>query len=700
MSLFRDSTGNLISLAGWSTAAPLIYRGQHDPALPAFAGPTGGETTFTSPRGTVLHPTGTGVWRYVDVAATGANNGTSPTDAYTTIQAAVTAARAGDSIVIEPGRYPEAILIGADYATETDRIKLCRRGTGAVVLDATNALGSWIECVDGDADDNPNWANIWKTTYDPGAGTIPMVGRSLRQSDVPAWLRVSGYGYNATDQMWCRNDYTKFWTLENAGLTGSKSGSVITLTSAVYGGYASGDLGDAYSMTHGAGNQTYLGAVLTHTPGSNQITATFTASSYSNGALLLNVAKDINAAGQWAFKDNGDGTYTIFFWPYDDTKMDEIRFTEREYAINTASAEYWTIYGVDTVGAGGNADRKGCGFWSNFSRTKTLYGLHFEECSVRNYVNSENLGQGIAYDGAPDLNCWNCSFEYGTGGKGISIVNSPGGWTDQCLVKRVSYTAVNLSTAKEQVFSYSEIRDIRTTHGNGMSLYQGTREVVVWGNIFDTDVGIACTNQLSANIWFGMNFITCPEESEFGRRGLENNGNLPPERDSTVFSGVITYLNNSCVPSPTAALTGNYAGMATGRTTNATHNACNNVSMGGPDPYQEGALTQPVVSGAYSSALGRYQDNVTVNDTETYPGPYLANFPDNVIETDPNDVWTDYTSGDYSAKAGGPIDRAGGDHSDLLPTGAWIDWFDMSRDLNGVAFDWAVNPPIGAMLPD
>ncbi|MDK3074110.1 hypothetical protein QO034_13390, partial [Sedimentitalea sp. JM2-8] len=86
-----------------------IYRGQHDPDDVDFAGPIGGEAEFLSPRGNVLHPTGSGVYRYVDGTVPSSGDGLSPATAYKTITEAVIAARAGDCVLVEPGIYGEQV---------------------------------------------------------------------------------------------------------------------------------------------------------------------------------------------------------------------------------------------------------------------------------------------------------------------------------------------------------------------------------------------------------------------------------------------------------------------------------------------------------------------------------------------------------------------------------------------------------------
>lgn len=714
-----------------------IYRGQHPATDTKYAGPMGGEAEFLSPRGNVLHPTGSGVYRYVDGTVPSSGDGLSPATAYKTIAEAVTVARAGDSILVEPGVYAEQLGTAsgspfgpAQNGTKTDRVKLCRRGTGKVEITATDALSGWAECVSGDAGGNSNWESLWKVNV-PASHPIPLDACVLQQSGEPAFLRVSGHGYDATEEMFSRQNKDFYWTAANGGvsgvtknangidtsttgLTGAElNGETVELSSAtVFGSYSAGDLDDAIAAFQVMpGNSSAKAPVTSH----NGSTIIFDYTGYKNsksaygygdGVALINVPKDISAPGQWAYKKEGDGSFTIYFWPYDDSRMDEIRLTSRTTVMNFGRAEYWTFYGIDGSCPGGKGSRDGRVFWSNQYASTDRHGLIFEECKASQF-GSGGPGLGIDMSRTPDCRVLNCTVDYGFGGRGMTISRSPNSWGDQCLIKRQSFTGMKLSAGANTVFSYSEISDIRSVHGNGMSIYQGAENIVVWGNIIDmTGGGIGMTNQESANLWIGMNLVIS-SEVELQHRGIENNGTWPPNYygSGEVFSGDIVYLNNSVAPWLTA--TGGEAkvnGLVTGKTTNAKHSACNNVAFGGPiDPENDGYYPQPIEiewpggsGNVYVSSIGRYEDNVVIRQGVLQSAFFGSGNNSRVV--DPKDVFTDFSAGNYLPKPDGPLDGPGGDHSDLLPSGAWIDWFDFNRDLEGRPFDWGMNPPRGALL--
>lgn len=122
--------------------------------------------------------------------------------------------------------------------------------------------------------------------------------------------------------------------------------------------------------------------------------------------------------------------------------------------------------------------------------------------------------------------------------------------------------------------------------------------------------------------------------------------------------------------------------------------------MGGIDPTLSGSRdpkADVVWNGqTYNAIMGRFADNIVIRRGTLMGRVFSSGNNTRVVK--PQDVFNDYAKGDYRPKIGGVADGPGGDHSDLLPSGAWIDWFDFGRDLEGRSFDWAVNAPRGALL--
>ncbi|MDK3075975.1 right-handed parallel beta-helix repeat-containing protein, partial [Sedimentitalea sp. JM2-8] len=342
-----------------------------------------------------------------------------------------------------------------------------------------------------------------------------------------------------TEEMFSRQNKDFYWTAADGGVSGVTKdasgndntigptiGVTVELTSAaVFGSYPAGALDDAVATIQVMpGNSSAKAPVTSHS--GSTIIFDYTGAStvgygYGDGVALINVAQDISAGGQWAYKTEGDGSFTLYFWPYNASKMDEIRLTSRNTVMNFGRAEYWTFYGIDGTAPGGTAARDGQVFWSNEYAATYRYGLRFEECKASQF-GSGGTGFGIDMSRTPECQVLNCTVDYGFGGRGAALSFSSDSWMDQCLIKRQSFTGMRLSAGERTVFSYSEISDIRSVHGNGMSIYQGAEDIVVWGNIIDMTGGdIGMTNQESANLWIGMNLVIC-SEAELQNRGIEN----------------------------------------------------------------------------------------------------------------------------------------------------------------------------------
>lgn len=755
------SMNRLFSLTanGPTPSTPLsgnIFYGQHVVTDTDFSGPLGGagDAAFVSPRGHDLHPTGSGRWVYVDAAATGANNGTSLTDAYTTIQAAIDDHQAGDCILVEPGVYAETTHDGLlrgphpnafgytkeNEATATDRVKICRRGAGKVEITATELVGTWVPCVSGDADNNPNWASMWKATFTPStpAATIPFHNRVLTEPGYKSFNVVSGPGYTSTNQMYTQNDATKWWDDTNATFTSNQVGSVVTLTSTIFGAanYPQGSLDDAIVEQHFAGaNNTSQCVVTSHDAATGEIVFDFGGFTYDDGTILLNVAHDIFAAGQWASKDNGDGSYTLYYWPHNSANLSQVRITERTSVFEMSAAQYWTFYGLDFTGAGGTLQHTGVPVRSAQNTGMDRYGLIFEECRSGDASGDWCIGMDLSR--CPGIRIQNCSFTYCVHGKGVSLTKSPDGWIDQCDASYLGNTAVNLSGARQQVFSYSRISNCRSTHGNGMSLYIGTRDLVVWGNYFDTGFGIAMTNQSASYLTIGMNLIVAPEGDAAGHRGIENNSAYAAKETGAGGSndhilmeplGTILVTNNTVVPWVGWNGVEGISGIVTGKTTFSRHFAHNNLAMGSVDPAAYATInpgtsqrdpyypvestfgpSSPYPTGTFYSSFTPTGDGIVPDDPQTMlfqkknvgvftsgiTNPFYAEVGStNARELTPDEVWTDWINGDYTPKAGSVAAEPGHDVSADLPTTGWIadiiaEGFTYQWDVYGNAFSWA-----------
>ncbi len=603
-------------------AATAIYRGQHDPAL--RPGPLGGEATFVADDGTVLHPTGSGVYRYVDASVSSSGDGLSLANAYKTVQEGMNAASAGDTILIEPGYYPEhpVKVVGSNMANATDRIKMCRRGGGRVEIGGGDLVSGWTQCVSGDANGNSDFASIYKTTI-PDTWAIALEGAVLQQSGEMAFICMTAPGYaGVTENMFSRNDTPKFYEIgtgDAADLTESKTGDIITLTSpTVFGSYAAGDLDDALiMMLHAQGNNTVLVPVSSHNASTG--VATIDVGSYytfNNKFAIVNAVSDLSAPGQWGFThDSGAGTYTLYFWPYDAAKLDEIRLSARTRGFTISDGDYYTLYGLDFVDTGGDTHTTGYGFLSG-QPSLFIDNFTMRECRAARFSNSINVARAMFFDQFTNVTIENNTLEFVQDGGGFNITECSGS-VQYNLVQSIGGNGWGNAKNNGLIAAYNKIANIRSAHGNGMSVYLGCQDMLLWGNIFDTKQGIGLTCQESNNIWVAMNLFVVPQFEPQGR-AYDNNGAQVPvvtrNTDDFILNGVHVFLNNTTALWPGAIVGDEGSGVTYGQTPSATHHMVNNVTAGSFTREYAGGNFLTLNSGVFEAIAPA---NVTANFTAT-----------------------------------------------------------------------------------
>lgn len=679
-----------------------VFYGTHTPTQ--RPGPLGGEGSFTTTDGVDLAPSGSGVWRYVDAGATGAGDGSTLTDAHTTIGAAVTASSPGDVIVVEAGNYPESIslVFNTVYGTAADPLRICRRGTGKVVIDGGDLATGIVDAVSGDAANNSNWSNLKKFTV--SSPTIDPSGWALRQGDDFLTPVITG-NYADTAEMFFIGDDRKYFTSANTGdLTDSQTGFDISFESAtIFGGYASGELDSASIVYMYAPGNNVETLPLTFDAATDTATITTATSgrTYNGGFAIVNSVKDISAAGQWGYTDDGGGNYTIYFWPVS-ADVTNVRYSERTRGFQGENHDHITLYGIDILGQGGVNQNEGlCFFFFDNDNTDITVsdGVKAIECRFGHIGNRDGWGRPLNVTSLKDAEIRNCTVEYSWNSGGIA--------TSYCDRLNGSYNKIDhigrngwgWSKSFECICTYNSFTKIESIHGNGMSCYLECNFMLFWGNYFDTGYGVSFTRQESANIWIGFNVAII---SETLQRGIEDNGTQVGEHPSGTFltGGTVSVINNTVSPwrtSPDPMVT-TANGMNFGTTTGNTHNARNNVTAGGIGridtagvyaTYDQDATTYQAlkgsVTGNYNMAYGSASSGTDYFDTDG-----------NTFDDDIANYFVDYTVGDLRPKTGGLIAGNGLDNSAYLPSGAWVAGFDFEKDADGVSFAWDTNPPIGA----
>lgn len=709
-------------------------------------GPTELKALASSPFGTPL-ATPSSPKIFVDVAATGANDGTSLEDAFTTIQAAVDTATAGDVIVIKGGTYREAVELKSS-GTENNPIVLTRYGSERPKISGALPLTGWTACTDQvDALGSPNWTNCYKafvpaTSVFNGTGLNQNNGINLGllQDGTPLRLAINAPGF--TDGLTNDEKVDRAFNRRNdAWFFQTGSGTSTTLTNAEaaadYTGFS--DLTNAYAVAHfNIGNNVDLPKI-TGLSG-NVFRVDGGKSSHTGRMAVLNAGVDLNVPGFWCFKDTleGDGTRKVVVYPRDGADLSasgaEIEYCDEWSAVSIQAQDWWTIYGIDAYGQTGHQQFKGIAFGSGATKpngfannSQVNEGIIFEQCRARYLMSNDMWAAGFRIDGAQKCSVINCDSGE-VEGQGIAISDGATGApsNDNFIygneIRRMHFGGIRPHTQTRLIMAYNNVLEIESAHANGASIYIDSRDCLIHGNRIRTKQGIGFTHQESNNLWFLFNDIQSPP-NELSKRGLENNSRNPEEVVGT--RGVIVYLNNTSGPATTSQAGG--SSIVGGKTANTDHYILNNVGQGGIDPGPENTETARTANATSypAGALNDIKDvsnNLLTSDNgylpafltgQTYSagtGPdffdQLPKYSGNLLNTILDAVFVDVANGDYRPVVAGPLDSGGLDpsrHTDegrILPDlSTWYrSDYNYQRDAKGKAVTWDALP-IGCYLP-
>lgn len=392
---------------------------------------------------------------------------------------------------------------------------------------------------------------------------------------------------------------------------------------------------------------------------------------------LLNLLPEITQGG-WGYRDNGDGTLTVYVWPNDPASLASgIEVAARGFAWkhdNDSRPIRFEGIGFEMCAADDTPTANAGQLLNlNLGDNKTVSQCHFRCMSGKQaWTLYEKWGSNnrIEYS----------TFEYGQGcyGAGFTGKASPlntGNRLYNCLFDMLSFTPIRHSGQDGCATVYCRIR--RTSGGGHANTYdhKGTIDrCVAVGLVADMSLGGRpyqgyATNQTASRIFYLHSTFPLADD---GRAYV----------DQTISSDVVPTNNAYCglincwVPHEAGFTWPSYGAFNLGRSyTNATINwyVYNNV------------LPKIVSSGG---TLDRKNNLLTSTQAvATGVGEEIATY---------TSVYTDPASRDWSAKAGGPIgSKAGYDLTGLIAQlEAWFPDVDFRKDAWGRAWDPA-NPGVG-----
>lgn len=684
--------GLLLSGTALSTPWAFPQFGQSDPST--LAGPLGNEPSFTTPEGYELMPSGTGVVRFVNPGVVSSGDGSTLEQAFKTAAEANAVKAAGDLILLEPGYdYPELLHLepfGDNRATAQNPICWAKRGAGpAPRITATDLFTGWSVCPDtATAFGNPDFANLWYLEMTPAA-SVPLDHAMLKEAQQTASMNMIAGGMNTTLDMRLP-EHISLWFDASAqgsvlsGMTKSAQTGVITIQHPYFeaANFPQGSLDGCQIWINAVNNTAEHFTITSHNAATGEIVFNNDSGNAwtTNQLAFRNVPSKISAPGQWAAREIGGGVWRILYWPHDVANINtDIRISMRNFAMDLDSASNYRFFGIEFGGAGGTKPIDGRNATAVYSRQQNIVlnpvrsNVVFEQCNFNsNMFAGINL---IRMDGVRVLNCTS----------DINLMGS-GGFFDRCTNSVVrgnrfsnsGSTAISVDIVSGVIVAHNDIDGVLSVHGNGLSAYLVSEDLVVHGNLFRTRFAIQVTFQDSGRLYYTCNLLML--DPDVASRGLEDNSDFPAGYERSgggQYSAVLTnfpdvpdivMMANACVPWPGAPISASTQAAKWGTTTRARHSFTLNV-MFGDVVFSDGVDNDP--SGPYTVTVVDQSGNTLVG-TAGASNPMLGS-DGNVRYDNPSDVWIDPDNGDYRPIVGGPLDQSGGDKRSLLPlTEPWF----------------------------
>ena len=448
----------------------------------------------------------------------------SPFDANATGNAASTTPAAGDTIQFKAGiRYKGSLTINSSgTAGNPITYKGTGWGTGKAIMDGSVLFtNTWTQCTSsGQVYGNANYANIW---YATAAFTNQTSLNTLIQSN-----QMLPFAQITTPEKPVYYDVVTTWGTEaigNVGLTTFTDTSIFTQTDVDF-------WRGAHLAIHKSPNSVSIKLI----EGLNVSTDTITNAAHSNTDFytptpyeILGHPLHISYQGEYAVITN-----RIWMWPTNNSNPNNLQIYvgSLESGITIAGESYVTIDGFEITGYYGGLDVAYSGGAIGNTGSGNYTGLNILNCDVSNR-RSMTQGGVLGLSSASDClvmgnSIVDCLRSRGGIFNGTNIVVASNSWV------RIGGTAIYYAGVAEGIVRSNYLFGIRGTHGNGISIYQGSRDCIVDRNWL-AQCGSPITYEDGSNYLFNANFVDC----SYG--GIDQWGGM---------RGKVQWFNNTIVNMP------------------------------------------------------------------------------------------------------------------------------------------------------
>ncbi len=331
---------------------------------------------------------------YVDqnnVNATDSGPGTQTTP-YKTINKGTSVAVAGDTVLVNAGRYYEWVGF-AHGGTSGNPITLKAATGQRVIVDGALLLTSWTQCDSSYSSRNSNYANIYHKDITTASGYRPF---ALYQDDV-----------GLSEAVWPAIG----WYLPTSAVSASTSAGSSSLTDSVHltqaNGYWTGG-----RIIYFAADINYLSdtTITSYTQSTHTLTIagqwtandTYTYNRYQ----IYDKLESITGPGQWAFDSLGGGSYRVYVWTAGGSPNSHVMAVPNanRFGIELGAQTNITIDGLEVCHSAGG----GVGGWPGLT-TPANYTI--QNCTIH-----DNYGSGLYLTGMPNSLAYHNYIGYNGGG--------------------------------------------------------------------------------------------------------------------------------------------------------------------------------------------------------------------------------------------------------------------------------------------
>jgi peptidoglycan hydrolase-like protein with peptidoglycan-binding domain len=439
--------------------------------------------------------------------------------------------KAGDAVYFKGGvrYYGQIKLNGSGAAGTPIRLIGDEWGVGKAIIDGSEPITGWSHCSSaGDCGGNPNWANIYK------AMNIAVPSFLVREPELRLNLTqgeqviIDAQAPFSTTRYYQTND--NYLSVPTGSVTST------SLRDSRLEGLGGSSLVGAYAYIWSRPNDIAFRKITGYNASTQTISfgpiAPYTKFDTKYAIANANTAGVFNAPGEYYFNL---ATKTLYVWPLDGVNPNGlVNISARSYGIDLYNASHVVVKGFIVEKQTGDFVRSGAGIKKDqFSTTQdivitgnevTLTQTNGYGAIALSHIDTLEVSDNYVHDILGNM-------------RGIQIGGGTNALVKNNRLRNIARTCIYFGDQHNSRISGNTVTDSNSTHGNGITVYQGSDNITVDGNTV-IDANIAFTMEASTNLNIYNNV--------FDGAGHTNKV-FADWGASTALSGINRIINNTIV---------------------------------------------------------------------------------------------------------------------------------------------------------